>query len=370
MYPWFTWTYKPIVVTAIAFIIALLHAIFQNKQYTFKYKHLLPIFFFFLIISWESLNSNLFGKINYGLNFIIISLIICLKDNSKIELLNYITKWFAILLLISLSCYILFLFQAPLPHTALSYKESLHENYIFDNYYTFIVPAIRFISYTRFQGVFLEPGHLTMGLVILLFANKYDIKNKYVLILILAQIFALSLAGYVLMCIGFSFFILSSASINRKIIQKTIFVTIIFIGGVFIVNHLFSDNVIDTAILERLEYSNGTIAGNNRTSSYFDNIYNQVINSPDKWTGVEWDHNAYGGNSGFKKYVVTNGIIGVLLVILFYTSIIFNIKSRTMIGLSLVLFLLLYQNAYPTWWCVCLSVIIGIPNLKNDKNLP
>lgn len=365
MYPWFTWSIKPIIITSVTFAVIVIHTVFHNKYYILKSKYLVSLFFLFLMIAWESLNSNFFGKMNSGLTFIAMSSIICLKDNYKIELVNYITKWFAILLGISFLCYVMFLFNIPQYHEIYAYKEALHEGYVFDNYYTFVVPTIRFFSYTRFQSIFLEPGHLTMGLAILSFINRYNIKNKYVLILILVQLFTLSLAGYVLLCLGFLFFTFSSLSINKEKIQRFIFITTIVAGSIFLVNSIFSNNVIETAILNRLEYTNGVITGDNRTNSYFDNIYNQVIDSPDKWTGIEWNQYAYGGNSGYKKYIVSHGIIGVCLVLLFYTFTILNIRERETAGLALILYSLLYQNAYPTWWCVFLSVILGTSYLQS-----
>ena len=109
MYPWFTWSLKPIIITSVTFVVIVIHTVFHNKYYILKSKYLVSLFFLFLMIAWESLNSNFFGKMNSGLTFIAMSSIICLKDNYKIELVNYITKWFAILLGISFLCYVMFL---------------------------------------------------------------------------------------------------------------------------------------------------------------------------------------------------------------------------------------------------------------------
>ena len=106
MYPWFTWSIKPIIITSVTFVVIVIHTVFHNKYYILKSKYLVSLFFLFLMIAWESLNSNFFGKMNSGLTFIAMSSIICLKDNYKIELVNYITKWFAILLGISFLCYV------------------------------------------------------------------------------------------------------------------------------------------------------------------------------------------------------------------------------------------------------------------------
>lgn len=366
MFPWFTWKYGILTITSLCLFIVLLHRVFNSRFYVLKRSFFVLFLFLFLIVWWTSLDANLLGKINAGLTFLIMSLVICLKDDCKIELFNYITKWFAILLGVSLLFYILFLLRIPLRNFAIAYNESLHSNYIFDNYYAFIVPSYRLLFYTRFQSVFLEPGHLTMGLAVLLFVNKYNIKNKYVLILILAQIFTLSLAGYIVMIVGFltQFFI--SNKIGKEAVKKMIFAIFIAISGYYVINNIFSDNAIETAILERLEFSNETIAGNNRTSISFDNIYKQVIESPNKWTGIEWNQYAYDGNSGVKKYLVTYGIIGIVFVLLFYISFAFFYRNKKVFALVFITLLLLYQNAYPLWWCVCLCVILGTPYLRKE----
>ena len=126
MYPWFTWSIKPIIITSVTFVVIVIHTVFHNKYYILKSKYLVSLFFLFLMIAWESLNSNFFGKMNSGLTFIAMSSIICLKDNYKIELVNYITKWFAILLGISFLCYVMFLFNIPQYHEIYAYKEALH----------------------------------------------------------------------------------------------------------------------------------------------------------------------------------------------------------------------------------------------------
>ena len=112
---------------------------------------------------------------------------------------------------------------------------------------------------------------------------------------------------------------------------------------------------------------NGEIAGNNRVSAEFDKVYQYFICSSKVWTGNELiDLTAYGGIAGYKKYLVQNGIIGLLFTLLVYGyNYLMCFKYKVAI-FTLILLMLLFQNAYPYWFCVMSTYILGCDNLRKQ----
>ncbi len=68
----------------------------------------------------------------------------------------------------------------------------------------FLIKTRGYNAFYRFNGPFLEPGHLSMIVAILLYANKYDFKNnRYLWVLLVTIVLSFGLAGYVITIIGF-----------------------------------------------------------------------------------------------------------------------------------------------------------------------
>lgn len=92
------------------------------------------------------------------------------------------------------------------------------------------------------------------------------------------------------------------------------------------------------------------------------------MDSSYKWFGNQSiDITAYGGISGIKKIIVTDGLVGVFTIVLLYTHNFFKHRIYAIGVLSLIQLLLLYQNAYPFWFCMICMNILGATNLKYNK---
>ena len=116
-----------------------------------------------------------------------------INDELKSDILKFITNGMAILVGVSLLFYILFLFGVQLPYTTLRDSKLGYGGL---NYYAFIT-SDQLLEYFRFKSIFAEPGHLTMGLIPLLYVNRLNLRNKSVLVIFIAELFTLSLAGYI-----------------------------------------------------------------------------------------------------------------------------------------------------------------------------
>lgn len=370
MYPWFIWHYNaiPTYICLFTSLLALFHIVVYPKELKrISKKDFIVISIGFLALLWESQTRNVFGTLQlFALYIIVISLFTHEKDFLK-DLLNFITKWFSILLAITLFAYILYLFGIVL--ISPTYIQFPDGRYFSLNYFFFLMPA-NVSEYFRFRSIFMEPGHLTMGLIPLIIANRFDLKNRYVLILFIVELFTFSLAGYIVMFI--CYFLLNFSLTTIKKILRLLIMMLFVITAIFIMDKSGNSEILDKYLWERLEYSNGTIAGNNRTSAEFDRIYeNTIQNSYYFWTGNPYaDVSAYGGISGYKKYVVQYGIIGIILSYSFYSMAGILYRKRELWIFSLALLLLLYQNAYPFWNCVIITYILGINSIsKPNENV-
>lgn len=360
IYPWFTWEFNKAILIGIIF---LLFAVCKSSLYSENTRMMdLTVISLVLFTFWVQ-GRNINGVI-FSIMTIYITLVLYkLKDSCKIDVINCITKLMSLIVIVSLAAFILFKMGVSLPHTDIVTPEGK----ICINYYFFILGITE-----RYQSIFLEPGYFTLGIAPLLFLNKYNIKNKYVLILLAGQFFSFSLAGYIILLFGFLWHtIMNNETIKSKVIHilGAIFV---LVSMLYIFNIVFKGDILNEMILERIQIENGNLNGNNRTTEYFDGIYSVFLNSPQFLTGVgKWDEaiNDYGsGNAGYKVFLYLYGLIGAVLCLLFYCSLLLRHRTKDILGLSVFILLLLFQNTYPLLWCFIISLLFGSAFLRKDEN--
>lgn len=360
MYPWFTFEYENVYLSLGALGITAFVG-FQTKIFQRTKSSIIVSILFLCLYLWLSKYSNIYGTLELIIQWLILCYIVSLKYEYKIQLIDFITKWFAILMSISLGAYILFLSGVSFPGTIVEYQQ-----YFMDNHYFFLQKEL-----FRFQSVFLEPGHMTMGLAPLLFINKYNLKNRYVLILFIAQMLSLSLAGYMMMMIGYSvLFLFDKQSKKSKLISVLLSVILICSVAIFMQNS-FENNVFDNLIFRRMEFDNGHFVGDNRSSVYLDRQFEDVVSSSDILTGRYFNSEmSEKGVAGYKKFIVQFGLIGCVLLILSFFSthklLIYKFRRNAFL-LVIMILLLLLQNAYPTWWCIVIATICGTTFMQNKE---
>lgn len=360
MYPWFTFEYENVYLSLGALGITAFVG-FQTKIFQRTKSSIIVSILFLCLYLWLSKYSNIYGTLELIIQWLILCYIVSLKYEYKIQLIDFITKWFAILMSISLGAYILFLSGVSFPGTIVEYQQ-----YFMDNHYFFLQKEL-----FRFQSVFLEPGHMTMGLAPLLFINKYNLKNRYVLILFIAQMLSLSLAGYMMMMIGYSvLFLFDKQSKKSKLISVLLSVILICSVAIFMQNS-FENNVFDDLIFRRMEFDNGHFVGDNRSSVYLDRQFEDVVSSSDILTGRYFNSEmSEKGVAGYKKFIVQFGLIGCVLLILSFFSthklLIYKFRRNAFL-LVIMILLLLLQNAYPTWWCIVIATICGSTFMQNKE---
>lgn len=366
MYAWFLWEQFVFIVILVAGLSALF-ALSSKDVFALKKSNIITILILVVIQFYMVRDMNINAFIAAVLRICIISIVLLLNDQIKIDLLNFFTKAFAVLLSISLLAWIIFLIGIPLPHSSISFNAG---QYWYNNYYLFLEDLKPFIIVSRFSSVFLEPGQLGMITAFFLYANRFELKRKTVMIIFIATLFTFSLAAYLLLLISASaYIIISSKKPMRNFILWCLFLSSIYF---YFSNLNGGNNIVNNLIIERLYIENGDLAGNNRFSSFMDNYFDSFVKSADIYTGigaVKYQMFNLGPNAGYKVFIVQYGIIGTLLVFLFYISVVLNYKSRLSIIFLVVYILCFIQAAYPLWECELLLFIIAMPVLYtfNEK---
>ncbi len=281
-----------------------------------------------------------------------------LPQKRKIELLQFITKIYSIVLGISILVYLSTYF-VNIPSIG-SFKAGDLDFYpLYDNYIFFVKSRLYVNFVYRFNGPFLEPGHQAMISGLLLFANKFDFKNNKLLwIPLIGIIISFSLAGYVILALSYIMLFVKS-------IGKIIATSLIFIALSFFITDVWDggNNPVNVLIFERMEYDEEKgITGNNRTSKITDEYFEQSIKEGKLLLGTRGAKGADTriAGAGYKVYLLRNGLIALFLIILFYRFLINPYcNKRYGIAFFILICCIFLQRAYPTWYSWILPYTLG-----------
>lgn len=279
----------------------------------------------------------------------------------KRDLLAFTTKWYAILLSISLVIYWASLF-INLPSIGMFVQPPYSP---FKNYIFFIKTTYDSGFLLRFNAFFLEPGHQAILSVFIMIANRFNFREcLWLWPLIFAVLFSFSLAGYVLLFIGYC--LLKINTLWKAIGVAGLCAIVIAIA----INYTGGNNALNDLILARLEKDDSQgIKGNNRFSTSTDFIFSQAEKKGDLMFGVQDKTNMeLVGGAGYKVFVLNNGLLGVILTLLIYLSFIPPRPNyRYTITFLVLLVLCFLQRSYPTWYSWLFPYVIGIYLAKGEK---
>lgn len=276
-----------------------------------------------------------------ALLILIFHLVINLPRQVYGDTIRFITKWMAIILVPSLVVHLFVMLtgvQSPLTLTQYDDSYGIFQNYLV---YVHLTSEIVF----RFNGPFLEPGHLGMITSFLLIANNFELRKWHVAFLFVCNLLTFSLAGYILTMAGW----LLLYSLKMKKLPIVIFLIAVISVGV---SYIPKDSMVNELLFNRLQMEDGGLSGDNRITADGDYYYNQLLKSDDWLFG-------YGNNlrddrvkgSGFKIYVLRNGFIGATLWVLILLFLALKSPNKKYAILFFVVCCLsLYQRFYPYWF--------------------
>lgn len=363
MYAWFLWEKFILVFILVLIATFFFVSLVKEKIFVLNNSNVIPIFLIFIILFYVVRDQSTNAFFASLLRIIIISTILLLNDKIKIDLFSFLTKSFAILLLLSLFVWIIFLLGISLPHTQITFNDG---QYLFDNYFFFLINETgSILALPRYSSIFLEPGQLGMITSFFLCANRFDLKRKEILVIFIGTIFTFSLAAYILLFIS-SFVYLISYSKNR--ILNIIVWSVFFVWFYsFFSTYNNGVNVINDLIFSRFGSINDEIIENNRFSEQMNDYFNKFVNSDNFLVGIgslEYEKLFLGANAGYKVFLIQYGIIGTLFVFIFYLSIVLGKPTKMAWILFFVYILCFLQAAYPLWECELLLFIVAIPFFK------
>lgn len=306
------------------------------------------------------IDGPIMGLVNF-LMFLPILYLLQLPYDYKKELLQVSIKWYAILLIPALLIYWMsFFISVPSIGTFVQPGYTPFINHVF-----FIETTSDNMFISRFNAFFIEPGHQALLSTFLMIANRFRFKEcKWLWVLLVAVIFSFSLAGYLLAAVGYT--LLRVNTVLKAIVVGVLGATILG----FVSNWAGGENAMNEMIVRRLEQDdNNGIKGNNRFTSNTDFTYSKTVKDGDMWMGVQYKTNMdLIEGAGFKIFIIKYGLIGVILSLILYLSIVPSRPDyRYTISFLIVLALCFLQRSYPTWYSWIFPYVIGIYVAKGEK---
>lgn len=339
--PWFLWSiHKYYVFFALVPLLLGMLMSRQLKQPIFNRKdYLYPLIACILLQLTMALTSrkNINGVLMVVFSSMIYMSLFRMEIKELKRLSNYLTTSMACILVISIPFYIIHLLGVHLPHF---HTAPADLDYSFENYYFFLVDdrfAFEFIP--RFHSIFLEPSHLGMACISLLYSQIGNWNKLSCKILFVGIFMTFSVAAYI--CLILLFF--SSAWMKGKAILGKILLILTLCVITIITSLIYNkgNNLVNQLIVQRLTLNTeGKIEGDNRTTAIFTKEYNKLASSEEIIIGkgmekfLRFGNN---GNSGFRVYIYCYGLLSILMLIIFFITLFrTSTNRRAVVSMTLI----------------------------------
>ena len=351
--------------------------IISNPQWLDGKKHL--IWFLLLIISFLATinNQNINGIIAIILPAFGVYYMMVLSNEKKENLLTFLLTSYALVIAISVAAWIPHLFGIDLPYRmdAIGEDSAGGDLYYFENHYLYLINTTRVLDLfiPRFSSVFLEPGYLGCLCSVCLFLGGFNMRKWQNCIFLISIILTLSLAAWIIVILSYFLF----RTINTKNAVTLIVEILILVAFyIFFINFKDGDNIINNAIIERVQFnsSTGQINGYNRSSSETDSwFWNSYIHSDQVLFGVNNPDQILSiYDIDWKSYTIRYGLFGLFSLIIFLSYPITKYKGRQMIYIYCLIFILIFvQTSLSINWLIYTSLyILGVNRiLREDSKL-
>ncbi len=348
------WMYDSLTYQFLAdFAVAAIGLIYISRNkipLRFSLKVILSFLLVWIVAAWNPLGST---TIVYNCPLSLLVLLLLNKSTLK-RLLNVWTLLYAIILAVSLVAWPLAL-AGILPSIGnINFANVDAYNY---NNYIFCLVNINLWSwnFVRYSSVFLEPGHISMIGAFTLYLNHYDFRKWTSWAILIASLFSFSLAGYLLLAIGYLLIGIQKSSFTKSF--QALLGAAILLSVVYFVSVSYNGgrNLVNTLIIERLDYDEEKgVVGNNRTIGDTDNLFESFIISPDAFVGLDrntfnsWLEDESIGGAGYKLFIFEKGILGTLVILIAYLFISSLALDKRFIRYFLLLCIIAFlQRSWP-----------------------
>lgn len=350
----------------IEFAAALICYLYFESKKAFSWTTASKIASLMLVVAafYTMRGANLAGYVGMFMTISLAVVMLSLKKEWQIELLKIVSKWFSVLLLLSIIAWLLH-FILPLPHSTKIEDSDWGYSITISNYLLFRESVISGMEseVRRFQSFFLEPGHLGTIVSFFIIANQFDFKKKENIIFLICILLSLSASAYVLLALGFLFYTLSKNK-SKKIIGSLILVLGVI---VFFVLYNGGDNIVNELIIGKLTREEGAVEG--RVSSAVLSTYENMLKSgTDMLFGKGIFEEDLLMGAGMILFFVRHGLVGVVLLILCYFFLYNNCKSRYGLFIFIIVIVSFLQRTYPFWDAFLFPYIWGLAFARHTQN--
>lgn len=360
-YIWITSLVPMPALLAIANVGLLISFNFLPVKFQFDVKTGLIILAMVGLMVWFTLTDGWILGVMTVMMCIPVLYLIQLPNEYRKDLLGFVTRWYAALLIPAILLYWILLISPVPPLGRFIHPE--YKPYL--NYIFYIKTTFDYGTFERFNAFFLEPGHQALVSSFIMMANRYEFKRcPWLYVLAVAVVFSFSLAGYILSTIGF---VLLKVNSVPKALGVAGLVTVLVVGAI---TWGEGDNALNELIISRLEYDESMgIKGNNRFFDNTDYEYDRALGTKYFWLGAKGKANMdLVSGAGYKIYILNFGMVGVILAFLFYMSLLPSRPDyRFTISFLIVLILCFFQRAYPFWYSWLFPFVISIYIAQGDK---
>ena len=350
--PWFIWEYGLSVYLQYFSISALL--ILFVKHNRLKGGKGLPVFFlllFYFVI------GQVFNKVHLSYFFIVFAFILAVRITQKesVNVLNMLTNYLFLSIIIPLPFWLIHQYVYPLPLfdvTDIGDMKSTSST-LMENYFFFV--TFQGMDAMRFYSWYDEPGVLGTLAPFILFANKFNMKDRRIPIILVGCIFTYSMAYFILTLIGWAY---TARSSLKSIIATTMGVFIIGFGMFYF---LKNNDAFQTSVVTRfMNYE--THGVESRINYQTDLLWNKSLDSGKLILGNgSGAMDEFGGiAASYKSFILEFGYVGCFMLFVAYYSL---LKRRDQLGLfTLFLFALSFlqrPQLFTAGWFLLFACVIG-----------
>ena len=365
---WFMWPLadKYTILSSLCLGFSMLVANLLKEKFYCRKDFILPTLFCTLLIYYQIFTKGM------GINTYIVYIfyvftfyaIFRVRISEIRRFVDLMAKGMGAFLIISMFFFLLYILGFPLPSRDAEYADM----YSFTNYYLFLIDDRNlFVIIPRFQSIFVEPGHMGTMTALLLFTQTGKWKKWYNISLLIATLISFSLAAYGLL-VGIIFL---GLWVRGQLIFKKAMFAVIILGAITIGSFYYNDgnNMLHDLIMLRLEVDDGELAGDNRVTDDFLTEYESFLQSSDILTGRDRNEEIF-GNSGYRVYFYDYGLIGLLLVIIFYVFSMYEPHNhKAFIAVLIIATINFIIRAYPLWYSNFIPLFFVANNyLENDDD--
>lgn len=206
----------------------------------------------------------------------------------------------------------------------------------------------------RLCGIFNEPGYLGTVLALILCVEKYNLRSKGNVVMLVASICTMSFAFYL---ISFLYLFLKNiGNIKKMMIGVASIVTVLAIFNLFpLLGNVGEISPEFEQLISRFSITdNGKFSGDNRTDIYIDEAFDKIFYS---------EKVLYGNGGGYARSIASKGVLSIVVMIVDYgfvgiiisygtlllSALFFNKLTVSSLAYILVFFISTYQRPDIFW---------------------